>query len=246
MRYMPILPVGMHEILKSDKVQSAFILPQFWGNPLYREMYISRPWDVVIIDNAMYENPVPVPHDKLIEISESLSTYRTFIVAPEDRKNPANNGTLAANTIDQYGHRGKMWNIMSILHGKPSEISSTLDVLDQYNCVGYGIAVSCWRNGFDRTVIKTLPFGKHYFHAMGLDSITEMISLKQAGFDSVDSSLVATAAVNNIHLDMDTVIYRTGKPSDPKRVDILGNKFSKRVISKTSENIDRMNVWMAK
>lgn len=244
MKYMPILPIGMSQLLKKIEVQGAFILPQFWSNSSYEEMYTSREWDTVIIDNAMYENPTPVPFNDLIEIARQLTSKRTFIVAPEDHNDPIKTAELVIDCIDQYGKRGKYWEPMVIVHGTPVHITHMFDMLDYLYTVAYGVAVSCWRNGFDRGTIKSMSRGGHYFHAMGLDSITEAIALKRSGFDSVDSSIVATAAMNKIHLDYDTVIFRTGKPTDPVRVPLLKEDFMVECIDHTSANISKMSKWV--
>lgn len=244
MKYMPILPVGMSHLFGMKEVQGAFILPQFWTNPSYAAMYKSRPWETVIIDNAMYENPHPVPFGELIEIARQLKSERTFIVAPEDHGDPIRTTELMIECIEKYGHRGAQWEPMVIVHGTPIQIAHMFDMLDELPTVAYGIAVSCWRNGFDRGTIKSMSMGRHYFHAMGLDSITEAVALKRAGFDSVDSSLVATAALNKIPMDYDTVIFRTGKPSDPVRVPLLQENFMVECIEHTAKNISKMNKWI--
>lgn len=244
MKYMPILPIGMSHLFKMREISSAFILPQFWSNPKYEEMYVKREWNTVIIDNAMYENPNPVPFGELIEIARQLTTQRTFIVAPEDHGNPVRTAELMLECIDQYGGKGSHWEPMVIVHGTPTQISHMFDMLDDMPTVAYGIAVSCWRNGYDRGSIKSMSMGRHYFHAMGLDSITEALALKRAGFDSVDSSIVATSAMNKIHLDYDTVIFRTGKPSDPVRVPLLKEDFMIECVESTSRNINKMHKWI--
>jgi hypothetical protein len=246
MKYMPILPIGMSSIFKMEEVSSAFILPQFWSNPRYAAMYTSRSWDTVIIDNAMYENPQPVPFNSLIDIAESLQSCRTFIVAPEDHNDPINTIRLVTDCIDTYGKKGTCWEPMTIIHGKPNQIRAMFDMLDTISTMAYGIAVSCWRAGYDRTMLKSLStHGIHYFHAMGLDSITEGIALRRAGFDSVDSSMVATAAVNKIHMDLNTVIFRTGASSDPVRVPLLQDNFQVECIEHTVSNLIKMYNWIS-
>lgn len=243
MKYMPILPVGMSRLFEDEGISSAFILPQFWANPSYARMYTGRTWDTVIIDNAMYENPNPVPFHELIEIAQQLKSTRTFVVAPEDHKDPIHTAELTIKAIEEYGTHGPKWIPMCIIHGTPHEISSMFYMLDDIPTLGYGVTVSCWRNGFDRAFLRSLSKGGHYFHAMGLDSISEGVTLKRAGFNSVDSSMPATAAFNDIQLSFNTVIYRTGKPTDPVRVPLLQEEFLVDCTKETVRNIRNMTSW---
>lgn len=245
MRYMPILPVGMASLMDQNYIRDAFVLPQFWDNPEYKRMYMRRTWNTAIIDNAMYENPHPVPFDELIEIAENFTAIKTFVVAPEDHADPIHTAQLTIDTIDEFGSNGVKWQAMTIIHGTPLEIKEMYAMLDGYENLGYGVAVSTWRAGFDRTTIKSLSKEPHYFHAMGLDSISELFALKRAGFDTVDSSMCATAAVNKIPFNENTVIIRTGDVKDPKRVPITATPFQVEVTDQTEANIKAMKAWLS-
>jgi len=227
MKYMPILPIGMFHVFDRTDVRDVFILPQFWDNESYREFYTSHKWDHVIIDNAMYEQLNGVPFGHLINIADQLDADRVFIVSPEDIRNPYTTAAYAVETGDRFGFRDSNWEMMCILHGTPYDMVNQYYTLRKYP-MGYGIAVSAWRSGYDRAgIFKYVGFrDKDYVHAMGWDSIIEIFALNNVGFDSIDSSIVATAAVNRIMLGPDTVIRRTGSVSDPKRVDLLQTTFS--------------------
>lgn len=243
MRYMPILPIGMAKLLGHRSVRDAFILPQFWGNERYRAMYAHRKWDTVIIDNAMYENPDPVPFETLIDIAGEIDSGRTFIVVPEDHSDPVHTAQLAMDTCSEYGTFGPKWNAMCIIHGSPLEIKEMMAIFHDAP-IAFGIAVSTWRNGYSRIALAESCGGRdRYLHAMGLDSISEMMSLRYV-FDSVDSSMVATAAINKIPLNENTVIRRTGVPTDPIRVPILQDAFLVECIDKTEKNIQSMVSWL--
>ncbi|HPS39174.1 MAG TPA: hypothetical protein PL124_07150 [Candidatus Cloacimonadota bacterium] len=244
MKYMPILPIGMSHLFDICRVTDAFILPQFWGETDYREMYTKRSWQTVIIDNAMYENPDPVPTDELIKIAKTLNAHRIFIVAPEDHSDPIHTAEFARDMYERKYKPGCGWLPMTIVHGDLPEIHVMSDLLDPLPDMGFGIAVSTWRNGLSRPRIKEMFSPYHYFHAMGLDSIPELSTLSRAGFNSVDSSMVATAAVNKIHLDENTEIIRTGSPTDPKRVPLLQDSFEIMCSELTERNIDKMSRWI--
>jgi hypothetical protein len=248
MKYMPILPIGMSKLFqyeghfKDQVISDAFILPQFWSNPEYKAMYVNRMWDTVIIDNSMYENSAAIPFEELIEMSKELYSRHTLIVPPEDPDDPIKTAQITQDTINEYDVRGPTWNMLTIIHGLPSQAAKMFELLWEHDGLGFGVAVSMWRAGYDRAaVMLSCPCASdHYFHAMGLDSISEMVGLSEAGFDSVDSSMVATAAVNHIPLSIDTVIRRYGIPGDPKRVPILQSSFPIETIEETSANIQEM------
>jgi len=251
MKYMPILSIGMSSLFAKPKytigqktrhIRDAFILPQFWSNPQYKEMYVSHPWDTIIIDNAMYEDDKAIPFGDLIDISKELDARKIFIVPPEDHKDPLNTARITIDGIDSWGVKGPTWNMLTIVHGLPSQATKMFELLWEFDDLAFGVTVSMWRAGYDRSaVMSSCPCsGDHYFHAMGLDSISEMVGLREAGFNSVDSSMAATAAANNIPLNIDTVIRRNGSPSDPKRVPILQESFPVETTDQTFINIQEM------
>lgn len=244
MRFMPIIPIGMDRLFASSKIRDAFILPQFWTNDSYRNMYTRRRWDTAIIDNAMYENPNPVAFDKLIEISKEIHSDRTFIVAPEDHADPVHTAQLLCDTMEEFGSYGPTWGIMMIVHGSPLEIDEMMSMLPETQSIGFGIAVSTWRNGFSRAAIKHACGDSCYFHAMGLDSISEMEGLSLAGFNSVDSSMAATAAVNHIPLTKNTVIRRVEGHPYPTRVPLLQDTFMIEDFEQTEKNVSAMISWL--
>ena len=56
MKYMPIVPVVMLNVIDVSGVKDVFILSQFWKNKEYRDFYKEGSWDTVIIDNDLYES----------------------------------------------------------------------------------------------------------------------------------------------------------------------------------------------
>lgn len=242
---MPILPVGMFDVLDRSGILDVFILPQFWGDKCYKEYYTSRDWDHVIIDNAMYEQPNGIPFGDLICIADSISARRTFIVAPEDLKHPSHTTTLALNTGDRFGFRDSSWEMMCILHGTPMEMLFQYNKLKNYP-MGYGIAVSTWRNRYDRTgVYKFINFRPtDYVHAMGWDSIIEVYGLTHVGFNSIDSSIPATAAVNGMLFGIDTKIVRGTGGIEPTRVNLLQQEFTQLERIACAENIRQIREYL--
>ncbi len=242
MEYMPILPVGMMDLYETNDIFNAFVLPQLWEIPEYRKVFQELEWDTVIIDNAMYEQEEAIEFSKLIDIANSIETSETYIVCPEDMGNPKRSIQLTEDTISQYGCYDDHWRLMSVLSGNPMDINTQYYALKKYP-IGFGIPVSSWRKGYDRaSILSYIGFdvNKHYVHAMGLDSCFEAIALAKAGFSSVDSSIVATAAVNSINLDECTTIIRKGSIEDPKRVDLTQSIFPGEVVYETISNVDFM------
>lgn len=224
---MPILPIGMYHIYGEAQVKDAFILPQYWSNDAYRQCYMTRLWDTVIIDNAMYEQIHAVKFNDLINIASTLTAKRIFIVPPEDVIDPSRTVLLALNTIVTYGVRGANWEMMVIVHGEDqAQLIHQMEILHDADVRGFGIVVSYWRAGKSRAdLLKAYRPADSFMHALGLDDIDELPWLRRAGYNSCDSSIVATAAVNGIHLQSSRKIVRNGMANDPKRVDLMQTAF---------------------
>lgn len=238
--YMPILPIWGLDLLTECKINHCFILPALWNIPSYRDYYTSRSWKTVIIDNDMYETPDKCADmQKMIDIANSLDSEYTFVVGPEDMENGANTISMIAETIKRYGEHGDKWDLMSVLHGKPDEIVNQYQQIHDLGVFAFGVAVSAWRQGYDRGAILRLirPKVGDYFHAMGLDSLCEIVNVNHAGFDSVDSSFAATCAFNNIDMFSRWNVVRRNLPSDPMRVDLTGDIVSSNVREETRLNI---------
>ncbi len=238
--YMPILPIWGLDLLTECKVNHCFILPALWSIPAYRDYYTSRSWKTVIIDNDMYETPGKCADmQKMIDIANSLDSEYTFVVGPEDMENGANTISMIAETIKRYGEYDDKWRLMSILHGKPDEIVNQYREIRDLDVFAFGVAVSSWRQGYDRGAILRLirPKVGDYFHAMGLDSLCEVVNINHAGFDSVDSSFAATCAFNNIDMFSRWNVVRRNLPSDPVRVDLTSDTVSSSVRENTLLNI---------
>ncbi len=238
--YMPILPIWGLDLLTECKINHCFILPALWNIPSYRDYYTSRSWKTVIIDNDMYETPDKCADiQQMIDIADSLDSEYTFIVGPEDMENGVNTVSMIAETVGRYGEHGDKWDLMSILHGKPNEIIKQHHEIRDLGVFAFGVAVSSWRQGYDRGAILRLirPKVGDYFHAMGLDSLCEVVNINHAGFDSVDSSFAATCAFNNIDMFNRWNVVRRNLPSDPMRVDLTGDIVSSSVREETRLNI---------
>ena len=219
--------------------QDAFILPQFWYMEEYANFYRSVSWNTVIIDNAMYEQKDMFDFQSMINIAKTLKATRIFLVVPEDHENPFNTVQLAVDCISTYPPDN--WDPMVIVHGTLREVETQISQLRHIKNIGFGIAVSLWRAGLKRQAIyRTNKLQSHYVHAMGLDDIDELPLLRMAGFNSVDSSIVASAAWNNINLQKDRSIVRTGI-NDPERVKITHPAFSPVMKNVVKKNIQLIN-----
>lgn len=245
--YMPILPIWGLDLLTECKVDHCFILPALWSIPAYRDYYTSRSWKTVIIDNDMYETPDKCADmQKMIDIANSLDSEYTFVVGPEDMENGANTISMIAETIKRYGEHGDKWDLMSILHGKPDEIVTQFREIRDLDVFAFGVAVSSWRKGYDRGAILRLirPKVGDYYHAMGLDSLCEVVNINHADFDSVDSSFAATCAYNNIDMFNRWNVVRRNLPSDPIRVDLTSDIASSDIREQTSINIQLLREYV--
>ena len=79
MKYMPIVPVGLLDVLDVAKVRDVFILSQYWGIKEYREFYCSRTWRNVVLDNALYEDPEATNFDDMVQMAMKLDAKRIFV-----------------------------------------------------------------------------------------------------------------------------------------------------------------------
>lgn len=259
MRYMPILPIGMYDIFKNSHVRDCFILPQFWKERAYRDFYQSVTWDHVIIDNACYEDGSFMSMEDLIRIAKSLKTERCFIVAPEDLESGLNTATLTIEAANKFGTSGSMfdgtnrpkWEMMSILHVQPQEMKLQYRMMCDagYESMPLGISIFSYRHGWDRaSLAKFVGVRDNYLHAFGLDNLLEIYNLRATGFDSVDSSIVASAAVNNIDLMGDTWMidrqYNKDHAQLP-RVNLLETEFDAHVKLKTLRHIIKLRNFVS-
>lgn len=237
--YMPILPIGMLDLFEECDCNNAFILPQFWHIGEYRSFYCTRTWEKVVIDNAMYENPEAVGIDVLIDIANEVNSLKTYIVGPESIGDGINTTRKVLQAIAKYGPRGDNWHMMAVFQGSPNEMFHLYDNLKEYD-MGFAIPVSMYRAGWSRAGLKYFTgIRNHYVHALGIDDLTEIPDLVRAGIDSFDSSIVATAAVNNIDLLGERLrIIRSGSPDDPRRVDLECTEFDTDVRDATACNVE--------
>lgn len=237
MKYMPILPLGMLDVFTNF---DAFILPQFWNNEEYSTFYRRNVWDTVIIDNAMYEQKDMFDFKTMINIAKLLRAKQIFLVVLEDPSDPYHTVQLACDCISEFKPNG--WKPMTILHGDPKAVSVQFNQLKLIPNMGFGIAVSLWRAGFKREdIFRENKMDGYYVHAMGLDDIDEIPLLRNAGFKSVDSSIAATAAWNNINLQKERKIVRTGAPDDAKRVSLTHPTCSAVMKQVVKKNIALIN-----
>jgi hypothetical protein len=254
MKYMPILPTGMFDVFKQSTARDCFILPQFWKNKVYRDFYTSIKWDHVIIDNALYEDEQGIPTADLIHIAKSLDAKRCFIVAPEDLHSGVATAALTIEAAKKHGlhhetigSSKKRWELMTILHEQPQEMKLQFQMMKDAGIshMPIGISIFSYRHGWDRASLKKFV-GVHdinYLHAFGLDNLLEVLNLRDAGFDSVDSSIVATAAYHDIDLMGEHWMIDRQYNKDfaqLPRVDLECDTFTTDIKTRTLKNIIKM------
>lgn len=242
MNYMPIMPIGMLDLLYESNTKNVFILPQFFEHDKYREFYESHKWNNVIIDNALYEKDASIPFDKMIEFADTIDSKRTFLVGSEDLDSGVKTAAMTLSDVDLHGAIGNNWEMMTILHKHPNEMKEQYRLLKDQNLdtLPLGISIFSFRCGYDRAALAKFVGVdmSNYVHAFGLDNILEFMNLRDAGFNSVDSSIAATASVNNIQLWTDKcweIDRRVDK--SVKRVDLTCDAFEDRYRSNAFNNI---------
>ncbi len=245
--YMPIVPVGMFDILDLSEIKNVFLLAQYWKNKQYREYYSTRQWDTVILDNALYENSKPVPFDDMLQMARQITANRVFIVGPEQLDDGVETGRMTIDILDSLGSKGSLGTnvyLMCILHEKPNEMLEQYKMVKKYDQLALGISIFSYRLGYHRgDLLRFLKLPDHhnrYIHAFGWDNLLEMYNGYDM-FDSVDSSMAATAALNNINLREDWQKQRLpGKKgvaaSNRYETDFDGD-ISPKIKLKTLENI---------
>lgn len=213
MKYMPIVPVGMLDIIDSSGVKDVFILSQFWKNKQYREFYKSRKWDRVIVDNDLYESEDAADFEDMMRIAESLDAERIFVVGPEELTDGVRTGVVTKQILEERDSNGMLGDniqMMCILHEKPNEMKLQYEIVKGFENLAFGISIFSFRLGYDRASLYDyvgLPKDR-YVHAFGWDNLLEVCNLKKCGFDSIDSSIAVTAAINGIDLTQDWQIIR--------------------------------------
>jgi len=204
--YMPIVPVGLFDVLANSKAHNVFILSQFWDEAEYRQFYQQHKWDNVIIDNALYEDLTPTNFDDMIDMARTIRANRIFVVGPEVLEDGLQTGAMTRKIIDQFGGNANLERnicLMEILHKYPNEMRKQYEMTKGTPNLAYGISIFSYRLGYDRaSLLKFVGLdrdsGSPYVHAFGWDNLLELYNMPF--FDSVDSSIAVTAAVNGIDL----------------------------------------------
>lgn len=246
MKYMPIVPIGMFNELVASGATNAFMLSQFMEIEKYREFYTGHHWDTVILDNGQYEDSIGIDYNDMLEMADDLMADRIFVVGPEDLNNGVATGQMTIDLIDECGLPTGNTELMCILHEHPHEMKEQFELLQDANVVkdlGLGISIFSYRHGYDRgSLAKFVGVDKldNYLHAFGWDNLLETYNLRDAGFDSIDSSIAVTSAVNGIKI-LDTVWqvdrnYNTTGRSI-KRVNLKNTHFNDIDRRRSLENI---------
>lgn len=215
MKYMPIVPVGLLDVLDVAKVRDVFILSQYWGIKEYREFYCSRTWRNVVLDNALYEDPEATNFDDMVQMAMKLDAKRIFVVGPEKLNDGIMTGQMTLDILDEYGSQGFLGDniqMMCILHERPNEMLRQWNMVRDCKDLALGISIFSYRLGYDRgSLYKFLDIPRsRYTHAFGWDNLLETYNMKDC-FDSVDSSICVSAAYNKINLKQNWQITRNEK-----------------------------------
>lgn len=249
MNYMPIVPIGMFDVLDMSRVKDVFILSQFWNDQTYREYYKSRRWDTVIIDNDLYESEEAADLKDMVKIANSLNANRIFLVGPEELSNGLETARMTQDIMDHWhSYSCNNTRLMCILHESPNEMKLQYKILKDFQNLAFGISIFSFRLGYDRaSLMKFCEVDpSRYVHAFGWDNLLEVLNMRGCGFDSVDSSIAITAAYHNISLRDDWQITRQpGRAGvhNSSRVDILTDYFEEDVKMQALDNIIFLREW---
>ena len=215
MNYMPIVPIGYLECLDVCKTKNVFILSQFWDNKKYKDFYLSHYWDTVVLDNALYEDQNATDFEHMMEMARQLKAKQIYVVGPEKLTDGVETGRMTIDILNEYqseGHLEDNINLMCILHERPNEMLEQWNMIRRFRDVALGISIFSYRLGFDRGSLHKfldLPYDR-YVHAFGWDNLLEVYNMAGC-FNSVDSSICVSAAINAVDLKKGWQITRDEK-----------------------------------
>lgn len=213
--YMPIVPIGFLDVLDVTQTQNVFILSQFWNNKKYRDFYLKRQWDTVILDNALYEQSNAVDFEAMLAMARQLDAEQVFVVGPECLTDGIETGRMTIDILNDNDCEGQLddnINLMCILHERPNEMMEQWNMVRKYRDLAIGISIFSYRLGYDRaSLYKFLDIEPcRYVHAFGWDNLMEVYNMRGC-FDSVDASIAVSAAINNVPLNDTWQITRNPK-----------------------------------
>ena len=238
MFYTPIAPVGLFDVI--EDFDNAFVLAHLWAHEKYRRFYANRSWDIVILDNGVYEG-ADVKWETIHEIAQEIEADRLFVVAPEVMFKAQETVEVVKDYIRRF--RPKNYEVMAVLQ---AEIPSMVKVVvEQLVDVVDAFAVPIWmyRRGWCRAGILSWIFSEvdeasaRYWHALGLDTLLELPELSGL-VDSVDTSMPFTAAAHGMDLQVNLIVK--GK----RRVNLLRESFPDHVRQLARKNVETLLRWL--
>jgi hypothetical protein len=212
MHFMPIVPIGMLDVLDITKTRNVFILSQYWNIKKYREFYLSHYWDTVVLDNALYEDTEATNFESMLGMARQLKADRVFVVGPEKLDSGIKTGQMTVDILEEYdtdGYLDDHIQLMCILHERPNEMLRQWNMIRRFEDVALGISIFSYRLGYDRGgLLKFLNLpSDRYVHAFGWDNLLEVYNMS-GRFNSVDASIAVSAAINNVDLKWNWQITR--------------------------------------
>jgi len=237
MKYTPIPPIGMFDVV--EDFDTAFVLAQLWPHETYRQFYTRQSWDLVIIDNGLYEG-AEVKWETLDKIGREIEGDRIFVITPEVMHDWQ--GTVYLTKEFAKMTTGQPYELMVVLQGDmpvvlPKFVEQLWDTVD-----AFAIPIWMYRQGWERAAVleyatQDVPRDDKYWHALGLDCLLELPLLRKAGVKSVDCSMPFTAAVHGIDLEVNLILK--GK----KRVNLLREAFTEQEKNLARRNVETLMKW---
>jgi len=236
--YHPISPLDFFDLI--EDIPYAFVLAQYWPHEKYRRFYLEHDWEIVIVDNGIYEG-APVTEAELDAIGRQISGERVFVVAPEVMKSSIGTVQAVREFVKKYSGT-KPYEVMVVLQGETiAVLPDFAEKVDPY-VDAYAVPIWMYRKGWCRAgVVKwfkeVIPETREkYWHALGLDCLLELKEL-QGFVESFDTSMPFTAAVHGLDLEHNLIIKRV------KRVNLLGEAFDERVRRLARKNVETILKW---
>jgi len=238
MYYMPISPIGMMDLI--DDFDTAFILAHLWAHEKYRRFYTNRCWEIVIVDNGVYEG-ASVSWSTLHEIAREISAERLFVVAPEVMHRSQETILAVKDYLREYPVRD--YEVMAVLQAEtPVLLKEFVEELVD-DVTAFAIPIWMYRKGWCRAGLcewlmdEVEDAVNKYWHALGLDTLLELPDLRHL-VDSFDTSMPFTAAVHGMSLETNLIVR--GK----RRVNLLAEEFPPHVVELARKNLETLMRWI--
>jgi hypothetical protein len=225
MIYTPIPPINFIEKI-TNKTKSIFMLAQLWQIEKYRQEIGKSNLNLIVLDNGAYEGEI-VTDEHLVNVIKQVSNLHSntkiYPIIPDEIQNPKKTLKRIKQFCEYLNDNNIQFNrnvnLLSVIQVNPTVDKQTAleqminfveDVSDLVVCEftqslsGFAIPIWFYRKwGFRGDFGRRFREEYHnsvYLHALGLDDVNELPTLKSY-FNSVDSSMPFTLAYHNKNVE---------------------------------------------